>query len=175
MVASVAIAEANDIVASDDELALIEALCVGLPLDPRPYKVLGARLGMAEGEVISLLESLIGRGIIRRFGVVVQHRRLGYTANAMVVWNIPDEMVDEIGKRMGEVDFVTLCYQRPRRLPDWPYNLFCMVHGSKRETVLKQVQSLADELGIGDISNEILFSSRQFKQRGARYQNGGKK
>ncbi|MCK5166881.1 MAG: AsnC family protein, partial [Rhodospirillaceae bacterium] len=80
----------------------------------------------------------------------------------------------EIGKRMGEVDFVTLCYQRPRRLPDWPYNLFCMVHGSKRETVLKQVQNLADELGIDDISNEILFSSRQFKQRGARYKNGRK-
>lgn len=179
MVASTVMTTANpkvsDFAVSDDELALLEALCTGLPLDPRPYNVLGARLGMSEAEVISALESLIERDIIRRFGVVVQHRRLGYTANAMVVWDIPDEMIDEIGRRMGEFDFVTLCYQRPRRLPDWPYNLFCMVHGAKREIVLSQVRELADKLGINDIPNEVLFSNRQFKQRGARYTNGEKR
>ncbi|MDH5189357.1 MAG: AsnC family protein [Rhodospirillaceae bacterium] len=164
----------DDMIANEDEMALLEALCGGLPLAPRPYKILGARLGMGENDVLQSLESLIARGIIRRFGVVVQHRRLGYTANAMVVWDIADELVNDIGKRMGKFDFVTLCYQRPRRLPDWPYNLFCMVHGAQRETVLAQVRELADDLGISDVPNEILFSSRQFKQRGARYGNGHK-
>ena len=175
MVASTAMASANekvnDLAASDSDLALLDALSAGLPLDPRPYNVLGAGLGMTEAEVISAIESLIGRGIIRRFGVVVQHRRLGYTANAMVVWDVPNNVVDELGKRMGKFDFVTLCYQRPRRMPDWPYNLFCMVHGAKREIVLSQVRELADKLGIGGIPNEILFSRRQFKQRGAHYAN----
>lgn len=175
MVNPAAATRTNSILASEDELALIEALCTGLPLCQRPYNELGGRLGMSEEEVLQSLQSLISRGIIRRFGVVVQHRRIGYTANGMVVWNIPDEMVDDIGKRMGDFDFVTLCYQRPRVMPDWPYNLFCMVHGAKRETVLAQVGELAKELGISDVPNEILFSNRQFKQRGARYGNGNKK
>ncbi|MDH5772077.1 MAG: AsnC family protein [Rhodospirillaceae bacterium] len=174
MVSNAAISRPDSIFANDDELALIEALCGGLPLVPQPYKLLGARLGISEEDVLQSLESLIARGIIRRFGVVVQHRRLGYTANAMVVWDIADELVNEIGERMGKFDFVTLCYQRPRRLPDWPYNLFCMVHGAKHETVLAQVRELADSLGISDVPNEVLFSSRQFKQRGARYGNGHK-
>lgn len=175
MVTNNAIANENNFAASEDDLALIEALCNGLPINPQPYKVLGGRLGMSEGEVISALKSLIERGIIRRFGVVVAHRRLGYTANAMVVWDMPDEMVFEIGTAMGEFDFVTLCYQRPRRLPDWPYNLFCMVHGGERETVLAQVNQLAEKLGINHIANEVLFSNRQFKQRGAHYGSSEKK
>ena len=159
----------------EDDLALIEALCHGLPLDPRPYQVLGGRLGMAEDEVIEALERLIKQGVIRRFGVVVQHRRLGYVANAMVVWDIADEQVDRIGQMLGENDCVTLCYRRPRKLPQWPYNLFSMVHGAKRDTVLAQVETLASDLakqlGVKEVPFEVLFSLRQFKQRGAHYSN----
>lgn len=157
-----------------EDLALVETICGGLPMDPRPYKVVGDKIGMSESQVIERLQNMIDGGVIRRFGVIVQHRRLGYTANGMSVWNVPDNRVREVGKRMGEFPYVTLCYQRPRNLPDWPYNLFAMVHGSDRDTVQTQVNALAAELDLISVERDILFSRRQFKQCGARYGSKGK-
>lgn len=154
---------------ADKDLALIEALCDGLPMHPHPYHVLGQRVDMSEDQVIETLKRLINDGVIKRFGVVVQHRKLGYTANAMTVWDIPDDRLDEIGVSMGRLPFVTLCYQRPRRLPDWPYNLFAMVHGSERNKVLEQVECMAKVLDLETVQRDALFSRRQFKQCGARY------
>jgi DNA-binding Lrp family transcriptional regulator len=102
-------------------------------------------------------------------GVVVRHRSLGYHANAMVVWNIPDDAIERVGKLLAAQECVTLCYQRPRRLPDWPYNLFCMIHGREREAVLRRLEQIIAADGLGDIPHEVLFSMRSFKQRGARY------
>ena len=107
--------------------------------------------------------------MIKRFGVVVRHHELGYQANAMTVWNIPDEMVSELGPCMGQFEFVTLCYRRPRRLPQWPYNLFTMIHGQDRNDVLVNIQTLVTSCGLEDIEHEVLFSTRRFKQRGAIY------
>jgi DNA-binding Lrp family transcriptional regulator len=101
-------------------------------------------------------------------GVIVRHRSLGYDANAMVVWDVPDDCVSDAGRRMSAFEFVTLCYRRPRR-PHWPYNLFCMIHGKERETVLAQTELLAQGCGLGDVPREVLFSRRCFKQRGACY------
>ncbi|GAB6054466.1 Lrp/AsnC family transcriptional regulator [Magnetospira thiophila] len=154
---------------NDTDLALIEALSDGLELIPQPYRALGARVGLSEAETLRRIESLITSGVIRRFGVVVHHHRLGLRANGMSVWDIDDTEVAEIGRRMGAFPFVTLCYRRPRRLPDWPYNLFAMVHGSKRQTVLDQVEQMAGQLGLSAHPHEVLFSGRQFKQRGAHY------
>jgi DNA-binding Lrp family transcriptional regulator len=148
---------------------LIEAIQGGLPLVPRPYRAIGERLGISEQAVIARLRAMIDAGIIKRLGVVVRHHELGYRANAMVVWDVPDPRVDRVGRQLGDVDCVTLCYQRPRRLPDWPYNLFCMVHGQDRDEVLACIRRLVDALGLGDIRHELLFSGRRFKQRGACY------
>jgi DNA-binding Lrp family transcriptional regulator len=114
---------------------------------------------------------LIDRGVIRRFGLVLSHRDLGYRANAMVVWDIPDDAVGEIGEALAKLPFVTLCYRRPRRPPDWPYNLFCMIHGRDRKTVEALAEEAARAVGAGDCPRAVLFSTRQFKQRGARYAN----
>ena len=108
-------------------------------------------------------------GLIKRMGVVVRHRELGYRANAMVVWDVPDVDIERIGRLLGEETCVTLCYQRPRRLPEWPYNLFCMIHGREREGVLRRIAQIVEYHGLGDIPHEILFSIRAFKQHGARY------
>ena len=151
------------------DMALLHAVQDGLPLVPEPYAELGHRLGMSEGEVLARFWLLQIRGVIKRFGVVVRHHELGYRANAMVVWDIPDEQVATIGKRLGAAPFVTLCYQRPRRLPHWPYNLFTMIHGQDRDQVLQRVDELAEEHGLGDVARDVLFSRRRFKQRGARY------
>ena len=155
------------------DLALLQAIEDGLPLVTDPYREIGRHLGLSEGEVMARLWLLQSSGIIKRFGVVVRHRELGYSANAMVVWDIPDDKVAETGARLGSQDCVTLCYRRPRRLPRWRYNLFTMIHGRDRETALRHVDRLIEQLDLHDVPHDVLFSRRRFKQRGARY--GGEK
>lgn len=154
---------------TDQDLALLHAVQDGLPMVAEPYAELGMRLGMSEGEVLARFWLLQISGVIKRFGVVVRHHELGYRANAMVVWDIPDDQVKELGPRLGAASFVTLCYQRPRCLPVWPYNLFTMIHGRDRDEVLARVDELVVTHGLVDVSHDVLFSRRRFKQRGARY------
>ena len=151
------------------DLALLEAVESGLPLVAKPYATVGERLGMPESEVLARFWRLREAGLIKRFGVVVRHHELGYRANAMVVWDVPDDRVRAIGQCFGGFGFVTLCYQRPRRLPEWRYNLFTMIHGKDRGQVLARVSELAAHCELNGIDHDILFSRRRFKQRGARY------
>lgn len=148
---------------------LLAAIEDGLPLESRPYARVAERLGATEEAVIGRLASLRQQGVIRRFGVIVRHRELGYTANAMTVWDVPDEQVAQTGRRVAEMTGVTLCYRRPRHEPDWPYNLFCMVHGRDRKTVEDAVERITRCAGLVGRPRAILFSRRRFKQRGARY------
>ncbi len=148
---------------------LIAAIQLGLPLVERPYRAIGERIGLDERGVIERIAAMQRAGIIKRLGVIVRHRKLGYRANAMLVWDIPDERVDEVGRTLATVDCVTLCYQRPRRPPDWPYNLFCMIHGKDRREVLSCIDELIDELALNGLGHDVLFSRRCFKQRGAMY------
>lgn len=149
--------------------ALVSLIQDGLPLVSRPFAAIAHQLGIDEQEVIHRIEALCDAGMITRFGVVVRHHELGYRANAMVVWDVPDNRVDEVGRCLGQVDCVTLCYRRPRRLPLWPYNLFCMIHGKDRQRVLARLEDIVDAAGLKDIDYKVLFSGRRFKQRGARY------
>lgn len=151
------------------ENALIELISQGLPLVSHPYLAIAEQLGCSETQVIEGINRIMMRGDMKRFGVVVRHRKLGYRANGMVVWDIPDARVNEIGHCIGQYSFVTLCYQRPRRLPEWPYNLFSMIHGQDRKAVIEQVEFVVQQCGLSDINHEILFSKRCFKQRGASY------
>lgn len=154
---------------TDRDYALVAALCGGLPLTPRPFLALAHAVGMEEDDVIARLHSLSTAGIIRRLGVIVRHRELGYRANAMVVWDIPDHAVENVGQRLGACPEVTLCYRRPRRLPDWPYNLFTMIHGRDRTEVTGMIAAMAEREGLRNHRRETLFSTRRFKQCGARY------
>jgi DNA-binding Lrp family transcriptional regulator len=160
---------AAPLVPQPSETALIGAIQQGLPLVSRPYAQIGEGIGLSENEVIAGLAQLQEQGIIKRIGVVVRHHELGYRANAMVVWDIPDDLVSALGHCLGKFEFVTLCYQRPRRLPAWRYNLFCMIHGRDRDEVLRLVEQLKTQCGLQDIAHEVLFSQRRFKQCGARY------
>lgn len=149
--------------------ALVAALAAGLPLVPEPYAEIGSRVGISEGDVMARLVKLDDMGVIKRFGLVVQHRELGFNANAMVVWDVPDDQVGDIGRQLASYDFVTLCYRRPRRLPRWPFNLFCMVHGKDRGAVRTQIATLNDETDAGRCPSAVLFSRKRFKQCGAKY------
>ena len=146
---------------------LLDTVGAGLPLVPRPYAALAEQLGMSEQAVLARLADLLDAGVIRRFGVVVRHHELGYRANAMVVWDVPDGAVDAAGRALAAAPDVTLCYRRPRRPPAWPYNLFCMIHGRDRGAVLRAVERAAEAAGLTAVPREVLFSGRRFKQRGA--------
>jgi len=152
---------------------LLAAIESGLPLVAAPYAALADAVGVSEATVIAHLERLISDGAIARFGCVLRHRQLGYRANAMAVWDVPDDQVDAAGQRLAQQDGVTLCYRRARRLPDWPYNLFVMVHGREREAVRGRIDEVAAAAGLSDLPAAVLFSLRCFKQRGARYRSSG--
>lgn len=150
---------------------LIAAIQDGLEFTSKPFANIARQLGISEQQVLDRLQQLQEEGTIKRFGVVVSHRELGFTANAMVVWDIPHERVVEIARRIASFDCVTLCYQRPRRLPEWSYNLFSMIHGKDRDSVLKRLEDIVDVLELEHIKHKPLFSTRRFKQRGAHYIN----
>lgn len=147
---------------------LLAALEPGLALVARPFAALARQTGLAEQEVIDRLRELHRQGIVTRFGVIVRHRALGYRANAMVVWDIPDDQIAAVAPTLAALPFVTLCYRRPRR-PGWPYNLFCMIHGKDRETVRAQIVRANASAGTTGLPQAVLFSTRAFKQHGARY------
>ena len=156
-------------VLNETEQRLISLIQGGLPISSRPWAEIAKQMNLEEDEVLDQVRKLQERGLIKRFGLVVRHHELGYTANAMVVWDVPDDRVQAVGQALGRHDCVTLCYQRPRRLPQWPYNLFCMIHGKNRERVLDIIEELVEAEGLQDIPHEVLFSGERFKQRGAKY------
>lgn len=151
------------------ERGLVAALQEGLPLVSHPYAALGEASGMAEEEVLERLCGMMEADVIKRFGVVVRHHELGFRANAMVVWDVPDELVAQLGKCVGEAEGVTLCYRRPRRLPEWRYNMFSMIHGRDRDSVCALIEKLRVACGLEKFDYDILFSKRRFKQQGAHY------
>jgi DNA-binding Lrp family transcriptional regulator len=148
---------------------LLAVLQDGLPLVAAPYAALAQTLGWSEAAVLGRLARLLDDGIIKRMGLVVRHRELGFRANAMVVWDVPDTRVEAIAHRLRACEFVTLCYQRRRQAPQWPYNLYCMIHGRDRPWVMRRVQELITRCGIEGIRHEVLFSTHRFKQCGAHY------
>jgi DNA-binding Lrp family transcriptional regulator len=125
--------------------------------------------GSSEQSVIETLRGWLESGIARRIGTVVRHRPLGYRANAMVVWDVPDAEAGEAGRHAAQHPAVTLCYRRARQLPHWRYNLYCMVHGKERTRVLEAIEDVTRTAGLERYPREVLFSARCFAQRGARY------
>jgi DNA-binding Lrp family transcriptional regulator len=148
--------------------ALVEATQAGLPLVPRPYHAIAERLGLAADEVMVRLDSLRQAGAVRRIGAVVNHYRLGYRANAMTVWDVADPQVAVLGRAIGAMPGVTHCYQRPRRPPHWPYNLFAMVHGRDRAETAVQIEAIAARLGPHVRGHAVLYSTRILKKTGVR-------
>jgi DNA-binding Lrp family transcriptional regulator len=147
---------------------LVAALEDGLELVPRPYAALATRAGLDEHTVMDRLAQWLADGVIRRLGVVVRHHELGYRANAMVVWDVPDAVASDYGRAFAATDGVTLAYRRARHLAEWPYNLYCMLHGVDRGPVWERIDSLTRSLGLDAFPRAVLFSRTRFKQTGAR-------
>ena len=152
----------------DFDRALIAATQSGLPLLARPYDAVGATLGVSGERVQQRLAEMLEQGLIRRIGAVPNHYRLGYVANGMSVLDIADDRVSELGKLVAALPEVSHCYRRPRHLPQWPYNLFVMLHGQSREHVQAQADHIAAMLGDACRARDILYSTAILKKTGLR-------
>jgi siroheme decarboxylase len=156
-------------VLDDADQQLIATIQNGLPISDRPYANIAEQLGLSEDDVITRISSLLDDGLIKRFGVVVRHHELGYQENAMIVWDVPDELVHTVAHQIKSYPFVTLCYRRARQLPEWPYNLFCMIHGKSRDKVMHHLEAMINANDWHNYPRDVLFSKRRFKQRAANY------
>lgn len=147
---------------------IITASQAGLPLTSEPYQTLAEQINISENELLQRLKRMQDSGIIRRIGAIPNHYKLGYQHNGMTVWDISDNYIDELGKLIGALDFVSHCYHRPRHLPEWRYNLFAMIHAKTADSATQQIQKIAGLLGEHCHAHEVLFSSRILKKTGLR-------
>ena len=147
---------------------IISATQAGLPLTLHPYHDVALQIGLDVKEVISRMQKMTDSGVIRRTGVVPNHYKLGFRSNGMSVWNVPEDKIIELGEKVGSLDFVSHCYQRPRFLPEWPYNLFAMVHGTSHDEVDGKVKQISEILADEDNGHQILYSTRILKKTGLR-------
>lgn len=151
----------------DEDRPLLQLFSLGMPLATRPYAAMADSLGKSEEWVIERLGTLIAAGIITRLGIIVHHRAMGWTANAMVVWDMPEHRILEAGQVAASFPGVTLCYQRCTVPGLWPYSLYNMVHARTREEALAVVKELQRRPQFANVAHRVLFSTRCFKQTGA--------
>ena len=147
---------------------IVRATQAGLPLTPQPYAEIAAVLDLTEAEVIDRIAAMQERGIIRRIAIAPHHYALGMTANGMSVWDVADDRISDLGARIGALPYVTHCYQRPRALPQWPYYLIAMLHGSGRDEVEAKRREVEAILGPACRASDILYSTRILKKTGLR-------
>lgn len=144
-----------------EDRRLMQVLERPLPLTSRPFEAVAREAGMTEEAVLARLRAWLEDGTIRRFGARVSHRAVGYTANGMSVWRVTAEETDRVAAALAACPEVTHCYLR-RTAPGWPYNLYAMFHGHKRQAVLATVRRLARATGVQDY--QVLFSTRELKK-----------
>lgn len=148
------------------EKKIVRELQQGLPLVERPYQAIAQRIGLSENELMTKINEMISNGIIRRFGAALRHQDLGYTANAMVVWDVPEDQAATVGQLLARLPEVTHCYQRPRQ-PGWPYTIFTVIHGQTREQCEQLAKKMAEKTGV--INYKLLFSTAELKKSSMKY------
>ncbi|MCB9494039.1 MAG: Lrp/AsnC family transcriptional regulator [Desulfobacteraceae bacterium] len=151
---------------SDNEKKVVALIQGDIPIERNPYEILAKKAGISEDEFIEALQSLNDRKIIRRFGATLRHQKSGYSTNAMVAWNVSEDKIHETGKLMAEFPFVSHCYRRDPR-PEWPFNLYTMVHAKSREDCTQKVGEMSEKSQIKDF--DILYSTKELKKTSMEY------
>ncbi len=148
------------------EKKVIASIQEDIPITSRPYLEISKKLKISEETLLKTLQNLCDRGIIRRFGATIRHRKSGFTANAMVAWIVDEDRLDEVGKKMASFSQVSHCY---RRNPNgqWPYNLYTMVHANDEDTCRETARQMSIETCVEDYT--LLFSLRELKKTSMKY------
>lgn len=151
---------------TDLDKKIVMELQAGLPLVSRPFMELAQRLGISEAELMDRVQAIKQSGLMRRIGAALRHHRVGFKANAMIVWHIPEEIIIEVGEQMAKLPEVTHCYQRAS-LPQWPYNFYTMVHGHSREECQQIAAKLSEIAGVTNY--RLLYSVAELKKSSMKY------
>lgn len=152
---------ARDFSVSELDKRVIRQLQEDLPVEPRPFQTMAERIGLTEAELFATARSLQERGFMRRMAAILYHRRAGFRANGMGVWAVPEDDVIRIGEQMGSFANVSHCYRRPT-YPDWPYNVFTMVHGQSMEQCEEVLSAISRATGVTEYIS--LYSTREYKK-----------
>lgn len=151
---------------TDNEKKIIAAIQGDIPVTPRPFREIADRIGIPESEILETLRSLGKRGVIRRFGATLRHQKSGFRANAMVAWQVDETDIDAVGKRMAGFRQVTHCYRRDPN-PNWPYNLYTMVHAADEDGCRDIARRMSE--ATGQTRYTLLFSRTELKKTSMRY------
>jgi len=151
---------------NEPDRRIIHRLCGDIGDGVHPFREIAEELGIPEDELLARLRKYQEQGIMRRFGAILHHQRAGFIANGMSVWSVPDDEVERVGALMAACPEVSHCYERPR-MPDWPYNLFVMIHAHSEDECRGVAARIAASTGIADY--DILFSTREFKKASMQY------
>ena len=148
------------------EKQVMAAIQQDIPITERPYREMAEQLGITENQMIGVLEELCRRGVIRRFGATLRHQKSGFQANAMTAWQVDEDRIENAGRIMAASPHVSHCYRR-NPAPDWPYNLYTMIHAPDEETCRAIAAELAERAGVETYS--LLFSRRELKKTSMKY------
>jgi DNA-binding Lrp family transcriptional regulator len=151
---------------TEENLDYVRVLQQDLPLEPTPYRGWAKSLGVRQTRMLAKAKDLEASGVMRRFAAVLRHQEAGFVANAMICWRIPEELLLDLGYRLASYPQVSHCFQRPV-YPDWPYNIYSMVHARSREGCKKIARRMSREIGVDDY--EILYSTKEYKKERVRY------
>lgn len=150
------------------DLEIMRVTQSGLPLVAKPYHHIAQQLGLEGDEVMQRMQGMQQEGMIRRIAAIPNHYKIGYRFNGMSVWDVDDAAIDLCGQQVGQLSFVSHCYHRPRHLPEWPYNLFAMVHGKCEHEVQQHVAQIAQCIAAHYKRYDILYSTAILKKTGFR-------
>lgn len=151
---------------SEIEKKIIREIQNGLPLCERPFQVIAEKIGIDEDELLSHISGFIENGLVRRFGARIKHHKAGYDGNVMAVWNVPEEDMDNVGRVISSFSEVSHCYERPK-IPDFPYNLYSMVHGHMEDDCIRVIEKISKTTGISDY--QVLPTLEEHKKIPPRY------
>jgi len=146
---------------SDQEKQVISAIQGDIPVCENPYQVLAQGLGMTEEAFLAILTGLHDKGLIRRFGATLRHQKSGFTANAMVAWQVEEDRVETVGGAMASYKEVSHCYRR-NPAEAWPYNVYTMIHATSRDACLDTARRISEQTGVSVY--RVLFSKRELKK-----------
>jgi len=148
------------------EKKIIASIQGDIPITQRPYHEISKKIGIEEEELLNILQKLVNKGVIRRFGATLRHQRSGFKANAMAAWQVDEERIDEVGEIMAGFREVSHCYRR-NPAEDWPYNLYTMIHALSEESCKEIALKMSEKTSIKNYS--LLFSRRELKKTSMKY------
>ncbi|PMP97304.1 MAG: Lrp/AsnC family transcriptional regulator [Thermodesulfobacterium geofontis] len=152
---------------SEEEKKVLKYLIEGIPITKRPFLEIAKKTGLKEEDVLEIIKNLLKKKVIRRIGTTLRHNLAGIKGNAMVAWKVPEEKVEEIGRYLSKLPYVSHCYVR-KTYREWNYNLYTMIHGKNKSEVKKRIRKISEEIHLTEY--QILFTKKEIVRKHAKYE-----